>query len=326
AKGIIHRDLKPENIFLTSSGLTSGGGVKILDFGIARVKHAVTPESETLTGSATKPGTVMGTIGYMSPEQVRGEQADAPSDIFSLGCVLYELASGQRPFSRATTAEVIAAILKEDPPDLAQSGLEIPNGLERLIQACLEKQSSARLRSARDLAQGLKAIADGRETQQILPARTRPRWRMAAMIGAVAAILLLGVLTWLSWVGTREQAIDSLAVLPLVNASRDAEIDYLSDGITDSVINTLSQLPKLRVMARSTVFTYKGKENDPRKVGADLKVRAVFTGRLTQRGDTLMIDVELVNAADGSRLWGAQYSRKLIDLIMPIKGSIWYRE
>ncbi|MGH9836551.1 MAG: protein kinase domain-containing protein, partial [Blastocatellia bacterium] len=256
AKGIIHRDLKPENIFLTSDGQ-----VKILDFGIARVKRVVSADSETITSTATKPGVVMGTLGYMSPEQVRGEAADAPSDVFSFGSVLYEMVSGQRPFARATTAEMIAAILDAEPPPLAQTGKKIPAEMERVIRHCLAKRPGERYQAARDLVFDLKAMLSGRSITA--PARAQRRTH-AAWIGAAAAVALLVIAAWLFWGSWRERPIDSLAVLPLVNASGDAEVEYLSDGITGSLINSLSQLPKLRVMARSTVFTYKGKEVDPR--------------------------------------------------------------
>jgi serine/threonine-protein kinase len=313
AKGIIHRDLKPENIFLTKDGQ-----VKILDFGIARVKHVVAPNAETVTAT-TQPGTVLGTIGYMSPEQVRGEVADVPSDIFSCGSVLYEMLSGQRPFARATAAETMAAILKDEPPPL--HGKKLPANLERVIRHCLAKQPNERYQAARDLAFDLKAMGSGEAiTAPLRPQRSLRLVRLAAWLGAAAGMALLLLALWLfGW--RRELTMDSIAVLPLVNASGDEEAEYLSDGITESLISSLAQLPTLKVMAQSAVFRYKGKEIDPQKVGQEMNVRTVLTGRLSQRAETLTIGMELVNAADGARLWGAQYNPKLTD-VMTVQSEI----
>ncbi|HQR33635.1 MAG TPA: protein kinase [Blastocatellia bacterium] len=309
SKNIIHRDLKPENIFLTTSG------VKILDFGIARVKRPVLPDAETLATAieTTKHGVVMGSIGYMSPEQVKGELADAPSDIFSLGCVLYEMLSGQRPFARESTAEVIAAILDAEPPLLTNTHGKLPAELSRVIGHCLPKKPDNRYQSARDLSLDLKAMLAGKPVTAQLPWLPARRSRLAIRIGVVILAVLLTTMAWLFWWNKPVGAIDSLAILPLANASGDPNLEYLSDGITESLINSLSQLPQLRVMARGTVFSYKGKEVDPRKVGEELKVRAVFTGKMVQRGDTLNIQADLVNAYDGSQIWGDRYTRKLAD-------------
>ncbi len=319
AKGIIHRDLKPENIFLTASG-----GVKILDFGIARVKHVVTAEAETLASfQTTKPGVVLGTLGYMSPEQVRGKEADAPSDIFSLGCVLYEMVSGQRAFTGETGAEVIAAILKEEPPALTGAGTlrQLPVELAQIIGHCLEKRPVQRYQSARELSPDLRALLDGGGSLIFSSRQARKPLRPGIWLGTALVVLLLGAAVWLYW-GRQVQAFDSLAVLPLVNASGDAETEYLSDGITEALINSLSQFPQLkRVIARSTVASYKNKEIDPRKVGQELNVRAVLTGKMIQRGNDLIIVAELVNTTDGARLWGDQYQRKLAEL-MTIQAEI----
>jgi len=280
SKEMIHRDLKPENIFLTDDGQ-----VKILDFGLARSisPKAASPASAATESLATLPGTVLGTLGYMSPEQVRGEDLDARSDIFSLGCVLYEMLAGQRAFSRPTAAETMSAILREEPAEIKDSGKQISPELSQLTARCLEKNPQERFHSAHDLAFALRATLRGSGASR--PAAPR-----------------------------RSKALDSLAVLPFLNAGDDPNAEYLSDGITESLINSLSQLPKVRVTARSTVFRYKGKDVDPQTVGRELNVRALLMGRVVGRGDTLSIQADLVDAADGSQLWGDRYHRKASDI------------
>ena len=273
--GIVHRDIKPGNIMITTRGQA-----KVMDFGLAKViqqAQVVRSEAETEALLST-PGAILGTVPYMSPEQVRGEALDGRSDIFSLGVVLYEMLSGRHPFDSESVAETISAILTREPLTSARYLADIPAGFERILRKCLEKDQDRRYQSARDLLIDLRNLQ--RDVGEEIGGRAVRR------------------------VHRRSKAIDSLAVLPLANASTDPNMEYLSDGITESIINNLSQLPKLRVMARTTVFRYKGKEVDPQEVGRVLGVRAVLTGRVLQLGERLIIGAELVDVADGSQFWG----------------------
>ncbi len=304
AQGIIHRDLKPENIFLTTAGV-----VKILDFGIARIKSAPAAVAPALaTSGVTAPGRIIGTFGYMSPEQVRGEGVDTPSDVFAFGCVLYEMLSGQRPFARATTAETMAAILRDQPVLATGKIAALPDGLKRLLSRCLAKRPDERYQSTLDLAFDLKALLGGTATARKLPVSKRGLLLLAA--GLLLSLAAWFLVTW--W--NRAAAINSLAVLPLVSVTSDAQIDSLADGVIEGVIAQLSQLPDLRVMARSTVFRYKNQVNDPQQIGQQLQVKAVLMGRIVRKGEAVVISTELVNVADGSLLWGEKYERPLTDL------------
>jgi len=258
----------------------------------------------------------MGTVPYMSPEQLRGLPVDARSDLFATGAVLYEMLSGTRPFSGNSSADLIACILKEDPPPLE---IDCPQTLLQTVSRCLQKDPNQRFQTAEDLAFALKMLTSD-SAAPISPARPvvvptvqKIQWPKFLWIPIAALVLALSI-WFFPW--SSGKSVSSIAVLPFINSNHDPNNDYLSDGITESIIDTLSQLPELRVMARGTVFTYKGKQLDPRKVGRDLNVEAVVTGRILQQRDKLVISADLVKVSDGRQLWGNQYTRNISDLLI----------
>jgi serine/threonine protein kinase/Flp pilus assembly protein TadD len=295
-KGIIHRDLKPANILATS-----GGVVKLLDFGLAKQSHGSLTEDETQTMGVTQVGTIMGTPAYMSPEQAEGKPADARSDIFSFGAVLYEMLAGRRAFSGGSSAATIGAIVHKNPDPL-----NAPPALEAIVRRCLSKSPDGRFQSATDLRRALEEAS----TRGISGIKRR-----TIALTIAVSLLVIGSAGVFIYLKGSQTGIDSIAVLPLENRSNDPDADYISDGVTESINNSLARLPSLRVIPHSVASHYKGKAMDVQKVGDELRVQAVLTGDVRQRGDDLTIDVELDDVRNGKQLWGERYNRKLADLL-----------
>jgi serine/threonine-protein kinase len=297
-RGVVHRDVKPSNVFLTASGL-----VKVVDFGLARAVDPGTSD-ESPTEIRTRTGVTLGTIGYMSPEQVAGEEVDARTDIFSLGCVLQEMLTGESPFRRPSAAATLAATLSDPAPPL---GPGVPADLARVVSRCLEKSREARYHSARDLALDLRATTGN------AGGAPRPRGpgishaRLALWAGAAAVVLVVAGFLVGRAPAPSTTAISSLAVLPFESAHPRQETEYLVDGLTEGLINALAQLPDLRVVARTTAFTYKGKPLDLRRVQRELGVDAVLTGRMSERDDGFAVQADLIDLRTGAELWGNRY-------------------
>lgn len=294
--GIVHCDVKASNLMINERGT-----VKLLDFGIAAVTSAKDAEPEDRTkpvGQQTMVGVVTGTVSYMSPEQAIGRPLDKRSDIFSLGVVVYEMLTGRVPFEGATTVEIIDNIIHAEPIPITRLNYSVSPDIERIIRKCLEKDRERRYQSVRDLLIDLRNLQ--RDSDSGSQAATSGLRRNTQVVARSRS----------------RKAIDSLAILPFANLSGEPELEYLSDGVTEGLINHLSRLPKLRVMARSTVFRYRGRElPDPQQVGNEMGVRAVLLGRLMKREDTLIIKLELVDTGDGSHLWGEQYVREGQDIL-----------
>ena len=298
-KGIVHRDLKPENLFITEEDR-----LKILDFGIAKLVTPMTlGTGETLPSPRlhTEEGAILGTVGYMSPEQVRGQPADQRSDVFSFGAIFYEMLAGCSPFARDSAVETGYAILNDDPPPLPAG---VPVALDRLVRRCLAKRQEDRFQSAHELFDALAAAGEQ------APAQRRGAYRWALRAAAALTLAVLAVLGWRLRAPSQAPG-TSIAVLPFINMSSDRENEYFSDGITEELINALANVEGLRVVSRTAVFALKGRNLDIDQIGAQLKVNTLLEGSVRREGNALRVTAQLINVSDGYHLWSQTYDREL---------------
>ena len=354
-EGIVHRDIKPENVMLREDRFVHDRFVKVLDFGLAKLTErdaTANPEAVTIPITHTNPGAVIGTTGYMSPEQAEGSDIDSRSDIFSLGVLIYEMVAGQPPFKGRTDSHTRVAILDHEPLPLFQHFADVPRQLERIVSKALAKDRTKRYQTVTDLKLDLEQLRDelhthlseppivertaaptGSDTVITSSALTHNRAlletisdhtpvsddksrisRSAVIYSGLGVLVLLLAFAFFYFRPSRAP-ISSVAILPFTNESNDPNADYLSDGLTESITNSLSQLPELTVMSRNAAFRFKNSKQDPQDAGRTLNVGAVLSGRLVKFGDQVVIKTELIKVADGSQLWGAEYKSTLADIL-----------